>query len=79
MHNLLNQPQYYNALKGRRQDDESGITFGESRLFLSVLSRPTVFIPSVKYLLSDGIIRAPLQKVIPDEPDNQTDVEECIK
>ncbi|GMR53465.1 hypothetical protein PMAYCL1PPCAC_23660 [Pristionchus mayeri] len=54
MHNLLNQPQYYNALKGRRQDDDSGISF-------------------------DGVIRAPTQKMIPDEPENETDVDECIQ
>ncbi|GMT28438.1 hypothetical protein PFISCL1PPCAC_19735, partial [Pristionchus fissidentatus] len=54
MHNLLNQPQYYNALKGRQQDDDSGITFG-------------------------GLIRAPTQKVIPDEPENETNVDDCIE
>lgn len=54
MHNLLNQPQYYNALKGRRQDDDSGIAF-------------------------DGVIRAPTQKMIPDEPENETNVDDCIE
>lgn len=27
MHNVLNQPQYYNALKGKGQNEETGTTF----------------------------------------------------
>lgn len=54
MHNVLNQPQYYNALKGRGQDESTGTTFS-------------------------GIIRAYEPKVIPDEPDNETDVDDCIR
>lgn len=54
MHNILNQPQYYNALKGKQQDDSTGTTF-------------------------TGIVRAYEPKIIPDEPDNETDVVECIR
>lgn len=54
MHNILNQPQYYNALKGKHQDDSTGTTF-------------------------TGIVRAYEPKIIPDEPENETDVEDCIK
>ncbi|KAJ1361122.1 Tropomodulin [Parelaphostrongylus tenuis] len=54
MHNILNQPQYYNALRGRQQDDSTGTTF-------------------------TGVIRAYEPKETPDEPDNQTDVDDCIK
>ncbi|KHJ92620.1 Tropomodulin [Oesophagostomum dentatum] len=54
MHNILNQPQYYNALKGKQQDDSTGTTFA-------------------------GIIRAYEPKEMPDEPDNETDVDDCIK
>ncbi|VDM72872.1 unnamed protein product, partial [Strongylus vulgaris] len=54
MHNILNQPQYYNALKGRGQDDSTGTTFA-------------------------GVIRAYEPKEMPDEPDNETDVDDCIK
>ncbi|VDL74804.1 unnamed protein product [Nippostrongylus brasiliensis] len=54
MHNILNQPQYYNALKGKQQDDHTGTTFA-------------------------GIIRAYEPKEMPDEPDNETDVDDCIK
>ncbi|KAK6011942.1 Tropomodulin, partial [Ostertagia ostertagi] len=54
MHNILNQPQYYNALKGKQQDDSTGTTFA-------------------------GIIRAYEPKETPDEPENDTNVDECIK
>lgn len=54
MHNILNQPQYYNALSGKQQDDSTGTTFS-------------------------GVIRAYEPKETPDEPDNQTDVDDCIK
>ncbi|VDM61381.1 unnamed protein product, partial [Angiostrongylus costaricensis] len=54
MHNILNQPQYYNALRGKQQDDSTGTTF-------------------------TGVIRAYEPKETPDEPDNQTDVDDCIK
>ncbi|KAK5977956.1 Tropomodulin [Trichostrongylus colubriformis] len=54
MHNILNQPQYYNALKGKQQDDSTGTTF-------------------------TGIIRAYEPKEMPDEPENDTNVDECIK
>ncbi|EPB77493.1 Tropomodulin [Ancylostoma ceylanicum] len=54
MHNILNQPQYYNALKGKQQDESTGMTFA-------------------------GIIRAYEPKETPDEPDNETDVDDCIK
>lgn len=54
MHSVLNQPQYYNALKGKLQDENSGTTFGCA-------------IPSYQ------------PKCIPDEPENQTDVVDCIK
>lgn len=54
MHNILNQPQYYNALKGKQQDDSTGTTFA-------------------------GVIRGYEPKETPDEPDNETDVDDCIK
>lgn len=54
MHNVLNQPQYYNALKGRTQDDDTGTSF-------------------------NGVIKAYMPRIVPDEPENQTDVEQCIK
>ncbi|VDK17324.1 unnamed protein product [Anisakis simplex] len=54
MHNLLNQPQYYNALKGKAQDESTGTTFR-------------------------GVIKAFEPKVIAEEPENQTDVDDCIK
>ncbi|XGW19258.1 hypothetical protein V3C99_003244 [Haemonchus contortus] len=54
MHNILNQPQYYNALKGKQQDDSTGTTFAT-------------------------IIRAYEPKELPDEPENDTNVDECIK
>ncbi|EFO90715.1 CRE-UNC-94 protein [Caenorhabditis remanei] len=53
MHNVLNQPQYYNALKGKTQDETTGTTF-------------------------NGIIQSYVPKIVPDEPDNDTDVESCI-
>ncbi|PAV85293.1 hypothetical protein WR25_03589 [Diploscapter pachys] len=53
MHNILNQNQFYNALKGRPQDDSTGTTF-------------------------TGIIKAYEPKPVPDEPDNETDVDDCI-
>lgn len=54
MHNVLNQPQYYNALKGKTQDESTGISF-------------------------NGVIKAFEPRVVPDEPENETDVEDCIK
>lgn len=54
MHNLLNQSQYYNALKGKGQDETTGTTFG-------------------------GVVRAFEAKLLPEEPENLTDVDECIK
>lgn len=54
MHNVLNQPQYYNALKGKTQDENTGISF-------------------------NGIIKAYQPRIVPNEPDNQTNVEDCIK
>jgi hypothetical protein len=54
MHNVLNQPQYYNALKGRAQNEDTGFSFS-------------------------GVIKAFQPRVVPDEPENETDVEECIK
>ncbi|KAL3106043.1 hypothetical protein niasHT_022224 [Heterodera trifolii] len=54
MHNVLNQPQYYNALKGKGQNEETGISFS-------------------------GVIKAFQPRVVPDEPDNETDVEECTR
>lgn len=54
MHNVLNQPQYYNALKGRGQNEETGFSFS-------------------------GVIKAFQPRVVPDEPENETDVEDCIK
>ncbi|VDK88931.1 unnamed protein product, partial [Onchocerca ochengi] len=54
MHNLLNQSQYYNALKGKGQDETTGTTFS-------------------------GVVRAFEAKVLPDEPENDTDVDECIR
>uniref|UniRef100_A0A1I7YYL8 Tropomodulin n=1 Tax=Steinernema glaseri TaxID=37863 RepID=A0A1I7YYL8_9BILA len=54
MHNILNQKQYYNALKGKTQDDSTGTSFS-------------------------GIVKAFEPNVIPDEPINQTNVDECIK
>ncbi|KJH53267.1 Tropomodulin [Dictyocaulus viviparus] len=53
MHNILNQPQYYNALKGKQQDDGMG-SFS-------------------------GVIRAYEPKEMPDEPDNETNVDDCIR
>lgn len=54
MHNVLNQPQYYNALKGKTQDESTGTTF-------------------------NGIMQSYVPRIVPDEPDNDTDVESCIK
>ncbi|CAD6184541.1 unnamed protein product [Caenorhabditis auriculariae] len=54
MHNVLNQPQYYNALKGKMQDDSTGTTF-------------------------NGIVQSYQPRIVPDEPDNETDVDDCIK
>lgn len=54
MHNVLNQPQYYNALKGKSQDETGGVSF-------------------------NGVIKAYQPRVVPDEPENETNVEECIK
>ncbi|VDM97584.1 unnamed protein product, partial [Onchocerca ochengi] len=54
MHNLLNQSQYYNALKGKGQDETTGTTFS-------------------------GVVRVFEAKVLPDEPENDTDVDECIR
>lgn len=51
---MLNQPQYYNALKGRAQNEETGFSFS-------------------------GVIKAFQPRVVPDEPENETDVEDCIK
>ncbi|CEF65582.1 FI20012p1 [Strongyloides ratti] len=53
MHNVLNQPQYYNALKGKGQDDGTGTSFG-------------------------SVIRGFEPRIVQDEPENQTNVEECI-
>ncbi|KAI6242418.1 Tropomodulin [Aphelenchoides fujianensis] len=54
MHNVLNQNQYYNALKGKTQDENTGTTF-------------------------DGIVKAYQPRIVPDEPENETDVDECIR
>jgi len=54
MHNVLNQSQYYNALKGRGQDESTGLSF-------------------------NGVIKAYQPKIVPDEPENETDVEQCIR
>lgn len=54
MHNVLNQSQYYNALKGKAQDENSTTTF-------------------------DGVIKAYQPRIVPDEPDNETNVDECIQ
>lgn len=54
MHNVLNQPQYYNVLKGKTQDETTGMTF-------------------------NGVIKAYKPQIIPDEPENETDIEDCIK
>ncbi|VDN04102.1 unnamed protein product [Thelazia callipaeda] len=54
MHSLLNQPQYYNALKGKSQDEATGTTFR-------------------------GVVRAFEAKILPEEPENETDVDDCIK
>ncbi|CAJ0946693.1 unnamed protein product, partial [Mesorhabditis belari] len=53
MHSVLNQPQFYNALKGKGQDENSGTTFS-------------------------GAIPSYQPKVYPDEPENVTDVDDCI-
>uniref|UniRef100_A0A1I7S893 Tropomodulin n=1 Tax=Bursaphelenchus xylophilus TaxID=6326 RepID=A0A1I7S893_BURXY len=53
MHNVLNQTQYYNALKGKAQDENTA-TF-------------------------DGVIKAYQPRIVPDEPENQTDVDQCIQ
>jgi hypothetical protein len=54
MHNVLNQPQYYNALKGRGQNEETGFSF-------------------------NGVIKAFQPRPVPDEPENENDIEDCIK
>jgi tropomodulin len=54
MHNVLNQNQYYNALKGKTQDENTGTTF-------------------------DGIVKAYQPRIVPDEGENETDVDDCIK
>uniref|UniRef100_A0A0N5BWH4 Tropomodulin n=1 Tax=Strongyloides papillosus TaxID=174720 RepID=A0A0N5BWH4_STREA len=53
MHNVLNQEQYYNALKGKGQDDGTGTSFG-------------------------SVIRGFEPRIVQDEPENQTNIEECI-
>ncbi|TKR96934.1 hypothetical protein L596_010879 [Steinernema carpocapsae] len=54
MHNILNQKQYYNALKGKTQDESTGTSFS-------------------------GVVRSFEPNAIPDEPINQTNVDDCIK
>lgn len=54
MHSVLTQPQYYNALKGKNQDETTGMSF-------------------------NGVIKAYRPQIIPDEPENETDIEDCIK
>lgn len=67
MHNVLNQPQYYNALKGKGQDEITGTTFRYAHHLFSFI------------LNLSGVIRAYEPKMMPDEPDNETDVDDCIK
>jgi hypothetical protein len=54
MHNVLNQNQYYNALKGKTQDENTGTTF-------------------------DNVVKAYQPRIVPDEGENETNVDECIK
>ena len=54
MHNVLNQGQYYNALKGKGQDEETGISF-------------------------NNIVKAYQPRIVPDEGENETDVEACMR
>lgn len=54
MHNVLNQGQYYNALKGKGQDDDTGISF-------------------------NNVVKAYQPRIVPDEGENETDVESCTK
>lgn len=53
MHNVLNQNQYYNALKGKVQDENTGTTF-------------------------DNVVKAYQPRIVPDEGENETDVDSCI-
>ncbi len=54
MHNMLSQPQYYNALRGKPQDATSGTSF-------------------------TGIVKAALPKLLPEEGENDTDVDAVIE
>uniref|UniRef100_A0A914WWF9 Phytanoyl-CoA hydroxylase-interacting protein-like C-terminal domain-containing protein n=1 Tax=Plectus sambesii TaxID=2011161 RepID=A0A914WWF9_9BILA len=54
MHSMLSQAQYYNALKGKPQDETTGMSF-------------------------TGVIKSSLPKIIPEEPPNQTNVDDCIE
>uniref|UniRef100_A0AC34QUG7 Tropomodulin n=1 Tax=Panagrolaimus sp. JU765 TaxID=591449 RepID=A0AC34QUG7_9BILA len=54
MHNVLNQGQYYNAVKGKGQDENTGFAF-------------------------NNIVKAYQPRLVPDEGENDTDVEACIQ
>jgi tropomodulin len=53
MHNVLNQSQYHNAIKGKAQDENTGVSF-------------------------NNIVKAYQPRVVPDEGENETNVEECL-
>lgn len=54
MHNVLNQSQFHNALKGKEQDENTGTTF-------------------------NNVVKAYQPRVVPDEGENETDVEDCLR
>uniref|UniRef100_A0AC35FCP3 Tropomodulin n=1 Tax=Panagrolaimus sp. PS1159 TaxID=55785 RepID=A0AC35FCP3_9BILA len=54
MHNVLNQSQYHNVVKGKSQDENTGTSF-------------------------NNIVKAYQPRVVPDEGENETDVEDCLK
>ena len=54
MHNVLNQSQYHNAIKGKAQDENTGVSF-------------------------NNVVKAYQPRIVPDEGENETDVEDCLK
>uniref|UniRef100_A0A914YL33 Tropomodulin n=1 Tax=Panagrolaimus superbus TaxID=310955 RepID=A0A914YL33_9BILA len=54
MHNVLNQSQYHNVIKGKSQDENTGTSF-------------------------NNVVKAYQPRAVPDEGENETDVEDCLK
>jgi tropomodulin len=53
MHNVLNQSQYHNAIKGKGQDENTGMSF-------------------------NNVVKAYQPRAVPDEGENETNVEDCL-